>query len=146
MESLGLPPPSTDDHGQADKASTADQAEMDCEDEKETSIMLDRETTAPAHAALDGLVDVTEEDATAEAGNEDSGADEPEGRRNWAPYERDRENVEFGDGSSIKWLTVKGVFTFPYKRDGRPLRELYPVPENCDVVSPSCRWLLLVAF
>jgi hypothetical protein len=135
-----------DDHGQVDVTLTADQAEMDCEDEKETSRMLDCETTASAHATLDGPVDVTEEDTASQDGHEDTQADEPEMRCQWAPFERDRENVVLEHGLSIKWLTNKGVYTFPYKQDGRALRQLYPVPSNCKGVSPSCWWLLLVAF
>ncbi len=108
--------------------------------------MLDCATMAPAHATLDCPVDVTEEDTTSQDGHGYTQADEPEMRPQWAPFERDRENVVLENGSSIKWLTNKGVYTFPDKRDGRALSQLYPVPENCEVVSLSCWWLLLVAF
>ncbi len=129
---------SNDGHKEVDSASTADHADMDIEDELETSRILDRETTAPTQPALAPPTDVIQEKATGQPANEGPEADEPESEMEWAPYERNRQNVQLDDGASIKWLTNKGVYTFPKLRDKRPVRQLYPTPANCDVVRPSC--------
>ncbi len=46
-----------------------------------------------------------------------------------------RENVEFKDGSSLKRYASKGVSTRVARRDLRRVRQLYPEPEGCVVVS-----------
>ncbi len=81
-----------------------------------------------------------------QAANEGPQADEPEVEREWALYERDREDVEFEDGSSIKWYTNKGVLTLPTKHDNRVVRQLYPTPENCVVVRLLCYRIRVRAF
>ncbi len=54
--------------------------------------------------------------------------------RDWAPYEKHRQNAQFADGASLKWLMKKGVFTFPKVEGQRVVKQLYPVPEHCEVV------------
>ncbi len=114
-----------------------DQAESDCEEEQETLRMLDCEASTPIRAALDTPADVSGD------GSQD---DEPQEKKEWVPFKRERKDVELQDGSSIKWLTKKGVYTFPKLRDQRVVRQLYPTPENCDVVSLLCYRLLLSSF
>ncbi len=133
-----LPISSNDSHlRQADNAVTVDEADMNRKDEKEASGILDRNATAPNQEALDAPADASEEDATAQTAIEGSQADEPE-EREWAPFEKEQLDAEFEDGSSIKWMANKGVYTYPKLRDNRVLRQIYPTPKNCEKVHPFC--------